>query len=279
MAFRRDLRRSTIWRLDLQTREAIPLIEASGRNHDPTYSPDGKRVLFRSSRGPSGAWLANADGSQPTLVAEGGTDARWSPNGRQIVFRALEPGNPAVFGAQNIWVIPAEGGLAKNLTKNSTYQSAPKWSRDGKWIYFLWHHGDEDQGLRRIPSGGGEPEIILNGLVSDPTESHDGQWLYVSMKGGVSRIGPEGEIETVVKKKSGWSGYYLAEDGIYYQIFDPRTGSEIRFHRFEDRSTSVIYRPSGLVGDSIDLSPDGRYLLFVQRESEQSDLMLLDGIH
>ena len=75
------------------------------------------------------------------------------------------------------------------------------------------------------------------------------------------------------------SSFSLAAGGLYYSIVLQEGGSEIRFYRFETRSTSVIYRMSGRANMGLDLSPDGRYLLFTQIESEQSDLMLVDGIH
>lgn len=278
LAFRQDLTRTTIWRLDLQSREAVPLISSSGRNRDPVHSPDGGRILFRSSRGPSGIWVANADGSDPTLLVEGGADARWSPDGSRVAFRALEPGNPANSGPHDIWVIDAEGGPSKNLSDSPSRDVAPAWSRDGRWIYFL---SDRDGASRlwKMPAGGGEPALVLDGHFADPAESDDGQWLYVSSGRTVFRASAKGDPELLINEMSGWSSYSLAAGGLYYSIVLQEGGSEIRFHRFETRSTSEIYRMSGQANMGLDLSPDGRYLLFTQIESEQSDLMLLEGIH
>lgn len=72
VAYRQVLTRAPIWRLDLETGEAGPLIESSGKNTTALYSPDGSKILFLSNRGPVGAWVADADGRNASLLVEGG---------------------------------------------------------------------------------------------------------------------------------------------------------------------------------------------------------------
>ena len=60
-------------------------------NH-PRWSPDGKSLLFLSTReNGSQAWLISPDGGRPqklTDFAMGVESAEWSPNGKQIIFSA-----------------------------------------------------------------------------------------------------------------------------------------------------------------------------------------------
>jgi Tol biopolymer transport system component/DNA-binding winged helix-turn-helix (wHTH) protein len=278
LAFQQDLKRSTIWRLDLESGKAGPLIASSGVNLDPVYSPDGRRILFWSDRGPTGVWVANADGSEPTLLVEGAADARWSPDGSRVAFRALEPGNSINFGPHDIWVIDSEGGPSQNLSNSPSWELVPAWSRDGKWIYFVSYRNGARR-LWKMPADRGEPTLVLDGPFVAGYESDDGQWLYLLSARTVFRALANGEPEVLINEISGWSSYGLAADGLYYSVVFQDGGSEIRFYRFEDGSSTVIYRMSGKASEGLDLSPDGRYLVFTQIESEQSDLMLLEGIH
>ena len=52
LAFARTLRNSNIWRVDVQAAPRAPqqLISSTVREASPQYSPDGKRIVFYSSR-------------------------------------------------------------------------------------------------------------------------------------------------------------------------------------------------------------------------------------
>src|SRR5262245_43594800 len=63
---------------------------------------------------------------------------RWSPDGSLVAFDAQEAN-----GDRHVWVIPSEGGAARQLTKESGDQAAPTWSHDGQWIYYT---NDPDRG-------------------------------------------------------------------------------------------------------------------------------------
>ena len=89
---------STIWRLDLKDERhalAPPLRLLSGRGFvsRPSYSPDGKKIVFGSNRmGYEDIWMCDSDGSNcsqlTALHGRTGT-ARWSPNGRYISFESM----------------------------------------------------------------------------------------------------------------------------------------------------------------------------------------------
>jgi O-antigen ligase len=112
------------------------LISSTRIESDPSYSPDGKRIVFYSYRtGTSEIWVCNNDGSSVVQITqlEGapcGTP-RWSPGGDEIVFEA----NPE--GHWDIFTVPASGGAAQRLTTQSSQDAIPSWSHDGTWIYFI----------------------------------------------------------------------------------------------------------------------------------------------
>src|SRR5690606_18819925 len=64
-----------------------------------------------------------------TISTDEGTcmDMDISPDGRQLVFTLLG----------NIFIMPAVGGKAMQLTKGMSWDRHPKWSPDGKTLAFL----------------------------------------------------------------------------------------------------------------------------------------------
>lgn len=175
----------------------------------------------------------------------------------------------------------AQGGPARQLTRSPEHEAVPVWSRDGKWIYYLSQAEGE---IWRIPSAGGIPDLVLKALGAPKEMSADGRWLYVNRgfpRGSVIRLSGDGNEEVLVENVQGmgWWGFGVGASGIYYQAQDRDGGPEIRFYRFSDHSTESVFRLPRRPGPVLDLSPDERYLIFSLDENEQSDLMILKGVH
>lgn len=100
----------------------------------PSLSPDGKSLLFQSTRG--GRWalyIADSDGRNARVFLDSGDDpvgAVWSPDGRQIAYTATAEGQNEIF------VIGADGKGRKRLTHDPGDDSHPHWSADGSRIFF-----------------------------------------------------------------------------------------------------------------------------------------------
>src|SRR5882724_4744777 len=92
------------------------------------------------------------------------SDPHVSPDGKWVAFTLATPDREANRNASNIWLIPAAGGNAKQLT-NSERDNTPRWSSDGKrvafissrdgeaQIYFIGTEGGEATRLTSAPSG------------------------------------------------------------------------------------------------------------------------------
>src|SRR5262249_42216030 len=136
MAFSRGGLDDDVWRLDLSGKEAWQKLISSTRvDRLAEYSPDGKKIVFSSSRsGPREIWVWGADGANAVQLTHFGGPVtgtpRWSPDGRRIAFDS-RPGNNA-----DIYIIESEGGAPRRLTDHPTEDARPSWSPDGKSIYF-----------------------------------------------------------------------------------------------------------------------------------------------
>ncbi len=108
-----------------------------GSSQQAKWSPDGTRLVFRRFSSASGLYIITADGSNPTLLTNNGSDASpaWSPDGTKIAFtRNVSNGQSKIF------VINADGsGTATDLTgAATTNESSPTWSADGTKIAYSY---------------------------------------------------------------------------------------------------------------------------------------------
>jgi Tol biopolymer transport system component/imidazolonepropionase-like amidohydrolase len=84
-----------------------------------------------------------------TLTVRQIRGARPSPNGKRLVFSALD----------RLWVMDLPSGTPKRLTTADEGEHSPVWSPDGKYIaYVSWTEDGGD--IWRIPAAGGKPEKL-----------------------------------------------------------------------------------------------------------------------
>ena len=100
----------------------------------PTFSPDGKRLLFYSDRtGKDQLYTMRPDGGDVRRVASTAfTDnaGSWSPDGKRIAFTS-DRGEGV-----DIYVMDADGTHVRRLTNLHATARAPVWSPDGNQILF-----------------------------------------------------------------------------------------------------------------------------------------------
>src|SRR6185503_3675875 len=84
----------------------------------------------------------------------GGGEYAWSPDMKWIAYS-----HKGESRAWNIWIVPAEGGQAVNVTYLFAQHSDPAWSPDGKYLFFQSNR--DGQGLYALPLTG-EPVRTLD---------------------------------------------------------------------------------------------------------------------
>ncbi len=135
IAFARQSAGTDVWVMDPTGANAINLTNGVGLYNAPfDWSPDGKRILFVSSRsGNLDVWAMSPDGSnqeQLTNTPEDEAQASWSPDGTTI---AVE--REAGLGT-DIWLMDADGSNLRNATNREKTDGAPSWSPDGTKIVY-----------------------------------------------------------------------------------------------------------------------------------------------
>ena len=211
-------------------------LTSSGRNERPKWSPDSKRIAFISDRGGSSQiWTMDPDGSNARQVTNLSTEASgeiWSPDGKTMVFtsdvypectddacnqRRADAEKASKVKAhiythllyrhwtewqgarrRHIFVVPAEGGTARDLTPGIHFDVPPfslggpddyAISPDGKEVSYAANL-DEEQAfstnseIYTVPIEGGEAKKISTspGADNSPQYSPDGKYLAWRMQ-------------------------------------------------------------------------------------------------
>jgi eukaryotic-like serine/threonine-protein kinase len=156
-----------------KTRETV-LLSGLQTLDNFSISAEGKRLFYTRGYQYTNLWLtsievAGKDTSVRTRQLTTGTvsadQPAISPDGKQVAF---------AFGntqKSNIYVVPIEGGQAKQLTFFDSFNSCPVWSPDGKEIAFGSTQGGTPR-VWRLSVAGGAPrafsktEISFTGTVN-----------------------------------------------------------------------------------------------------------------
>lgn len=255
------------------------LISSSWPDAFAQFSPDGRRIAFGSIRsGSREIYLSNRDGSNVVqLTSFRGPSVvhpRWSPDGTRLAFTVT------MNGSTEIHTIVSTGGRSRSIYRDralvsETSSDVLNWSRDGRWIYFISRRSGEPQ-TWKVPAAGGTAIQVTRGGGFAAVESPDGRHVYFLKRPPLTlwQVPIDGGDERHVRDLRG--GGNLTPSGVYFvkRAVPPHLATLmlLSFDTMAERVVAEVEDP----GAEFTVSPDARLLLYAQRESRATDLMLVD---
>lgn len=218
------------------------------RNDYPSWSSDGRRIVFESDRkGNADIYVMDADGSHVTQLTKDlfarlyfsrspidGQPA-WSPDGSRITFVSGRDNVMMTYMDMNIYVMDSDGSNVVQLTGKGSEEAKPSWSPSGQQIVYS---------SRDVFTSEGQ-------LIENPN------WdLYVIDVDGKNAVqltnGPGNELEAA------WS-----PDGRHIAFISDQNGSDFDIYVMNTDGTNVIQ----LTSDSANefgpaWSPDSSQIAF-----------------
>lgn len=253
----------------------------SSPEHDsaPSFAPDGSHFALQSWRsGFQEIWIASRDGKtlrQLTFSPHGFAGSpSFSPDGQWIAFDARPVGHSHIF------VISARGGSPRQITSGDSNDILPRWSADGRSLYFASNRSGEWQTWKAPAAGGAATQVTRNGGYL-AMESPDGRWVYFARarRPGLWRVPASGggsEVEVLRQPAAGFWGYWtITSRGIYYldatssqwriKLYDPET-------QRSSTAVTLAQHPPPFSGISVD---DRNTELLMTNVSDQSSHLTL----
>jgi Tol biopolymer transport system component len=285
LVYSAELRDTNLWKLDL-TRPGSPpedarLAPSTLDDHTPSYSPDGARIAFASTRsGSEELWIVNADGTSPRQVTRTGgalcSNPQWSPDGRTILF------NATLEGSKDLYLLDPDTLVVRRLTTDPGDEFEPTWSRDGRWIYFGSDRTGESH-IWKMPAAGGSATQVTRSSGETAQESPDGRFLYYAKPvspTAIWRIPIGGGVEEhVADGLSQPVNFVVGTRGLYFvALGDAPSRMSIEFVDVGTGRRTTLATIGKRSWFGIALSPDERWLLFPVNDRDGRDLMLVDNV-
>jgi len=233
------------------------IAEGLAYEHQPRFSPDGRRIAFTSDRGGGdNIWIMNVDGSDKRQLTN--EDFRllnqpsWSPDGRFIIAKKHFTTERSL-GTGEVWLYHVSGGGGVQLVKRANEKlqkelGEPIYAPDGKSLYYVrnvtpgntFEYAQNSRtdlfNIERYDIDSGEVTTVVSGV------------------GGAVRPAPspDGKSIAFVRRVDGRSTLWVKDfaTGVEKQIYGPL-----------DRDVQETWAVTGLY-PNMGWTPDSRSIIF-----------------
>ncbi len=163
---RRDAR-GDIWMIRMDSRKSgepvgdpIQVTSYLGVDRSPSFSPDGKQIVFSSDRdGQINLWVQELKtGRNKQLTFNGGTDPKWAPGSNWILFTSYRDdpnGDIYVITAESQKQPMAEETPVYPIIQSTSIEGKGNWTIDGKGIVFVRLNRDTNRDGKITPQDNG----------------------------------------------------------------------------------------------------------------------------
>jgi eukaryotic-like serine/threonine-protein kinase len=298
LVFSQRLRRQNLREVPLDGSGEVRLLaEGSSIDRQPTYSPDGRLILFSSNRGGNlDLWTIDRENGALRQLTDDQAqdwDPAFTPDGKQILWSSDRTGH------LEIWIANADGSGARELTQDGSDAENPTQTPDGKWVVY-WSGDPVKHGIWRIHPDGSGGERVADADAVGTDVSPDGRYvlfddqdrarLYNTIRFGDLTTGEAVPFTIDVHYRLAspaviWGRARWARDGrsIYFIGEDERGMSGVFVQEFAPgRDTTATRRPVAgfspeYVTESLGLSPDGSHLT-LSTGQESSAIVVADDV-